>query len=287
LGRTRYSQVHQYRQLSTQAGLDDQIIEKILGGAIKKPHRVTLVKIADVLRLGDVERATIERLSGHTQKGFLKECRAIEEAHDGSEPPAMSMRRAVLFITAPEDPLDMIYNSRRWKNWSKIALRAGSVFGVYDIAVRVTTPPGTTVFQYGDDLFREGSIRTIETIPLRDDMPIYLDKAFSNEHLKETDYHWAMICLQALGGERDIEFPQIFFEVAEQKMFWGGVHLLTAATAVGQYDSVVEVLVSNLEILKKYVRKAQNVAKEKYSRDLHMISYVAIAMKTWKTASEF
>lgn len=130
------------------------------------------------------------------------------------------------------------------------------VFGWHDVVVRLTTPENVSVLEYVDDLFTAKSLRTIETILLRDDLPMYVDRTFVADDTLTRDYRLATIFVQALGDCKKPEFIDIFREVAGWEEFRGCIHLLTAAVAVGQFDSVVEVLASNVDQLKSYVRRA-------------------------------
>jgi transcriptional regulator with XRE-family HTH domain len=274
-----------YRQFSVRIGLDRLHIEHILEGR-SKPTRGTLLKIADGLRLDAGRREALERASSHypQHKGFLEETKAKQY-----EESVISMRRAILLLTAPEDPSKLPYDAiTHGKEWKTVVARSGIVFGPYDVVVRVTTPKGVSTLDYSQYLYqRNDLLRTVETIPLRDDMPIYIDKTFSGEHLGESDYIWATIFIEALGGQRSVEFPEIFYEVAEEERFWGGVHLLTAAITVGHFDSVVEILASNLDVLQHYVREAQSHAWTKYNREAHTITYIATHLSRRKRIAEF
>jgi hypothetical protein len=269
----RKSDAH-WASTSEQAGLDHQHIKRIIkpkAGTNPKPEVGTLLKIADALRLNDDERAALEQASGHLKPGCLKRTHA-----ERYEEPTISMRRAVLLLTAPKDPSPLPEAlKRKDKRYAEVAIRTGVVFGLHDVVVRATTPFGVSVLNYSQELFDRGKLRTVETIPLRDDMPIYLDKTFSNEHLGDADYLWATIFVEALGGERKPEFPEIFYDVAQGERFgfWGGVHLLTAAITVGQFDSVVELLAVNQDVLQRYVREAQDFAWAEYGREAHTITY--------------
>lgn len=274
-----------YRQFSARIGLDPKSIENILKGE-SHPTRGTLLKIADGLRLDEAERKELARASGHDAQhaGFLRKTQAEQYQET-----AISMRRGVLLLTAPEDPSRLPYSAiRKGTTWERVVARSGVVFGPYDAVVRVTTPEGVSVLDYSQFLFQKHDLlRTVETIPLRDDMPIYIDKTFSDEHLGDSDYIRATIFIQALGGERSVEFPEIFHEVAEKEDFWGGVHLLTAAITVGQFDSVAEILASNLDILQSYVREAQLHAWKMYEREAHTITYFATHLSCRKLVAEF
>jgi hypothetical protein len=274
----------QYKLFGPLIGLEPSYIKKILDTELH-PTRGTLLKIADGLRLGAEQREALELASGHRDDhaGFLNETHA-EEYEESS----ISMRRGILLITGPEDPSTLPYSTvKKARNW-RVAARSGVVFGPYDVLVRVTTSEDMSVLDYSQFLFQNYDVlRTVETIPLRDDMPIYLDKTFSNEHLGDTDYVWATIFIQALGGTRSIEFPDIFYEVAEKEEFWGGVHLLTGAITVGQFDSVVEILACNLDILQTYVRAAQSHAWKQHKREVHTITYFATHLNRRKLVAEF
>ncbi len=271
-----------YASVSLQAGLARQHIKRIIEPEHgKKPQRQTcgtLLKIADALRLDDDERKALEQASGH-KPGSLKKTQAERD-----QEPTISMRRAVLLITAPKDPSPFPDTlKQKDKRYAEVATRTGVVFGLHDVVVRATTPVGISVLNYSQELFDRFKLRTVETIPLRDDMPIYLDKTFSNEHLGDTDYLWATILVEALGGERKPEFPEIFYSVAEQEKFWGGVHLLTAAITVGQFDSMIELLAVNHDVLQKYVRESQDFAWAKHGREAHTITYFSNHLRKPRT----
>jgi hypothetical protein len=274
------------------AGLGRQAIERLVEPKGEDPHptRGRLVKVAEALRLDADERAELERVSGHSDHpGFLRETRAklldgpqatSEDVPVTAPRKPISMRRAVLLITAPEDPSKKLGRKATTPPWNEVAFRSGVVFGAHDYVLRATTPEGVSVLDYSQWLFEKGRLRTVETVPLRDDMPIYLDREFSNAHLFDNDYVWATIFIQALGGVRKPEFPKIFYEVSEDQRFWGGVHLLTAAITVGQYDSVVEILASNLDVLQNYVRDAQRFALDEHQREAHTVTYFATHLKS-------
>lgn len=276
-----------YASVSLQAGLARQAIERIIDPDPKsKPQKQycgTLLKIADALRLDDQEREGLERASGHLKPGSLKRTHA--EPYQES---TISMRRAVLLLTAPKDPSRLPDKlKQKDRRYANVVTRTGVVFGLHDVVVRATTPVGVSVLNFSQALFDQFKLRTVETIPLRDDMPIYLDKTFCNEHLRETDYLWATIFVEALGGDRKPEFPEIFYKVAEQEKFWGGVHLLTAAITVGQFDSVIEILAVNQDVLQKYVRESQDFAWAEHGREAHTITYFANHLRPLPLIAEF
>ncbi|HEX8053548.1 MAG TPA: helix-turn-helix transcriptional regulator [Thermoleophilaceae bacterium] len=287
-----FRELSSYRVMSRRGGLDDQAIERILSGKTKRPSRAKLLRIVETLRLEQHERNALEAASHHseTHPGFLTVTRAERVPAPGQEPALgpgrvregpMWMQRGVILLTAFGDPSDLIKEyTKKSGPWGNVAWRSGVVFGPYDVVVRATTPKGKSVMDFAEQLFEDGEdpderwmVRTIETIPLRDDMPFYLDPAPSHDHLTPNCV-WATIFIQALGGERQPEFPQLFYERANQPDFWGGVHFLTGAVTIGQYDSVVEIIAGNVNILKEYVRAAQKHAATKpYDRHAHTITY--------------
>ena len=289
-----------YGSLSRRAGLSPGHVAKIVSGSTR-PELGTLLKIADAERFTDDERAALEMASGGAlPPGSLKKTLATRypsveeerEMNNGKRPRLrFSERRAFLLLTGPRDPSRVPRTlAKTHDSYADVAWRAGVVFGPYDAIVRVTTPEGVSVLDYAEDLYRlgEDEVRTVETIPLRDGMPaIYLDKQFSTQHLKKRGYRWATIFLQDLGGERSREYTEIFYEVSEDREFRGALHLLTAAVTVSQYDSVVEVLVANLDVLQKYVRDAQRHAWEEYGRRVHTITYFATEIQRQEHALEF
>lgn len=191
------------------------------------------------------------------------------------------MRRAVLLLTAPEDPHKLPFRVRN------VATRSGVVFGWHDVAVRITTPEGSSVLDYADRLFEKGSLRTIETIPLRDDLPAYVDQHFSSKDLNAGDYFWAVIFVQALGTPPEkIEIRDTFHYVASRPKFHGGIHLLTAAVAVGRFDTVVEILAANLSLLQHYIRDAQKLSNER-GQDVHTVTYFALRWEQKPVAAAF
>lgn len=269
-----------YADVSERAGLDDQTFEKIVEGETKDPSFGTLIKIADALGLSQAHRDELEAAAGHeAHAGFLRKCEAgLLDGQDG-----ISMRRAVLLLTAYQDPSDLptdVVKRPHIKGtlYARTSTRRGVVFGVHDTVIRATTPVGLSVLDYSQMLFREGQLRTVETIPLRDDMPCYVDTAFSCKHLSRKDYVWANIFVQGLGGDPALEFPKIFQDV-ERMNFHGGVHLLTAAITIGQYDSVVEVLAANIDVLQDYVRSCQDSALDQ-GREAHTVTYVSMRVKS-------
>ena len=276
----------QRKLFSAQIGFEPSYFDKILSKDNRRPNRGTLLRISDGLRLGEAERGALEQAAAHPARhdGYLKATKA-----EACKEESISMRRAFLLLTGPEDPSKFPYAPiRRGTRWERVVARSGVVFGPYDVVARVTTPLGVSVLDYSQFLFQKyDALRTIETIPLRDDMRFYVDKSFSNEHLGESDYIWATIFVQTLGGRRSIEFPDIFFEASEKEEFWGGVHMLTAGITVGQFDSVVEILAANLGVLQRYVRKAQAYAWETYGREAHTITYFARQLAPRKLIAEF
>jgi transcriptional regulator with XRE-family HTH domain len=269
---------HNGAALCEQAGLNRTQLTKIRNGT--NPYRGTLFKLAEALRLDADQRATLERLSGHaeTNPGFLADTHAepIRETR-------LTMRRAILLLTAADDPAELPYTlrNRMVRRGRRVSVRSGVVFGAHDAVVRVTTPDRMSVLEFSDTLFDEYPLRTVETILLRDDKEMFLDTTFTNQHLGVDDYHWATIFIQALSGKRKPEFPRLFAEVAEREKFWGGIHLLTAAVTLGRHDSVAEVLAGSLDVLQSYVREAQREA-ELHKRPAHTVTYFATHLKKHK-----
>lgn len=259
-----------YNQASKRAGLDDQWLKKITDpeSNSSKANRGSLLKIAAALDLEPMERAKLELVAGLPRRSLrLTEAKKIVE-------PELSMRRAVILLTAPTDPHLSPFHVRLPGK----AIRSGVVFGWHDVVTRVTTPEGTSVLDYADRLFNGGKLRTMETIPLRDDLPMYVDHEFRQSGLTASDYYWAVIFVQALGTPKKPEFRDVFHSVSKRNDFKGSIHLLTAGVAVGQFDTVVEVLAAKLPHLQKYVRDSQALANEK-GRQVHTVTYFAPAWK--------
>jgi hypothetical protein len=261
---------HQYLVVSKRAGLARQWVERTINsrGEKRKVSRGTLLKVAAAMDLNTSERTALENAIGKPGSLRKTEAELLEEDE-------LSMRRAVMLLTAPTDPHLLPFRARR----GEVAIRSGVVFGWHDVVVRITTPEGVSVLDYSDRLFKSKSLRstalrTTETILLRDDLPVFVDRSFTEEGLHADDYHWAVIFVQALGTPEDPEFRDIFHEVASRIDFQGGIHLLTAAIAVGQFDTVVEVLAANLSCLQRYVRAAQERSNE-LGREVHTVTYFA------------
>lgn len=254
-----------YRELSRNAGLARQWVERTIEARDgRKSRRASLLKISAALELDDEERRVLQGAAG-LPKGSLKATQA-EKVEEGE----ISMRRAVLLLTAPTDPHLLPLRVKR----RDIATRSGVVFGPHDVVVRINTPADLTVLEYADKLFSSKMLRTLETIPIRDDLPIYVDREFSQSELQDGDYYWAIIFIEALTTEKTPEPRDIFYDAALLPEFKGGIHLLTAGVVVGQFDTVVEVLAANLSHLQKYVRAAQEMAND-HSRGVHTVTYFA------------
>jgi hypothetical protein len=254
-----------YGLTSKRAGLDDQWIEKTIKRNASTAKRGSLLKIAAALELTPEERMELELVAGLPESSLL-----ATKAEEICEP-TVSMRRAIILLTAPTDP----HLSPLRVKIPGVAIRTGVVFGWHDVITRVTTPKGVSVLDYVDRLFNGGKLRTIETIPLRDDLPIFIDREFDEKGLEDgDDYYWAVIFVQALGTPKKPEFRDIFLKVAQRSDFKGGIHLLTAGVAIGQFDTVVEVLAGNFSRLQKYVRDSQMHAIEE-GRQVHTVTYFA------------
>jgi hypothetical protein len=255
------------REVSKYAGLDPEWVKLIIehrNDPNVTVRRATLLKIAAAMDLTAEERSALESSAG-LPNGSLKATQVMKVQH-----PEISMRRAVLLLTAPTDPHLLPFRVKR----RDISTRSGVVFGMHDVVVRVTTPEDLSVLDYADNLFKSKMLRTIETIPLRDDLPIYVDREFNEKGLEVGDYYWAVIFVQALATAKKPEPRDIFHEVASLPKFKGGIHLLTAGVVVGQFDTVIEVLAANLSRLKEYVRAAQQRANEA-EREVHTVTYFA------------
>lgn len=256
-----------WAQISKEAGLDDQRIQSIITPRSGKPPQVrrgTLLKLAAALDLDQEERGKLARAAGQEREWLAATAATLLRE------PKVSMRRAVLLLTGPTDPYRLHFHTRQ----GGVSTRCGVVFGWHDVVVRLTTPKKVNVLDYADDLFKADSLRTLETILLRDDLPMYVDSDFVADDTLVRDYRLATIFIQALGDSKKPEFIDVFREVAAEKPFRGSIHLLTAAVAVGQFDSVVEVLAANLEQLKNYVRAAQACAREQ-GKEAHTVTYIA------------
>lgn len=258
-----------YAELSKNAGLDDQWAERTIeaGNGKGKPRRArrgSLLKIAAAMDLTAAERSELESSAGLPEKS-LKATKAMRIKQG-----KISMRRAVLLLTAPTDPHRLPLQLKV----KDVARRSGVVFGPHDVVVRVKTPPKVSVLEYADRLFASKRLRTLETIPIRDDLPMYVDGEFSKSELHDDDYYWAIIFIEALTAKTKPEPRDIFYEVAFRPEFKGGIHLLTAGVVVGQFDTVVEILAANLGHLQKYVRAAQESASQ-VGRDVHTVTYFA------------
>ena len=84
-------------------------------------------------------------------KGSLKKTKAKRYKED-----EISMRRAVLLLTAPTDPHLMPSRAKR----RDVSTRSGVVFGPNDVVVRVNTPKDLSVLEYADKLFASKKLRT-------------------------------------------------------------------------------------------------------------------------------
>ena len=252
-----------YKLISEQAGLNHQWAERaILNQDDAKVYRGSLLKFAAAMELSLEERSALEKANGE-KEGSL----CATEATEIHLSTGMSMRRAVLLLTAPTDPHKLPFQIK------KAATRSGVVFGWHDVVARVTTPENTTVLEHSDEMFATGDLRTIETIPLRDDLPAYIDQDFKGENLDKA-YFWATIFVQALGTPGQPELQHLFQTVSKRTLFLGNIHLLTAAVAVGQFDAVVEVLAAKIENLQHFVREAQKLSRER-SQHIHTVTYFA------------
>lgn len=253
----------EYKLISEQAGLNRQWAERtILGPPNAKIHRGSLLRFAAAIELKEGERRSLESANGEDQGSLRATNAKAIELSDG-----ISMRRAVVLLTAPTDPHKLPFRVGR------AATRSGVVFGWHDVVARITTPDGTTVLEHSDKMFETGQLRTIETIPLRDDLPAYVDQDFDCAHL-DKDYFWGTIFVQALGTPGQPELQHLFQAVSERTIFKGNIHLLTAAVAVGQFDAVVEVLAAKIENLQDFVREAQKLSRER-SQHIHTVTYFA------------
>jgi len=256
-----------WASVSKAAGLDDQRVQSIIVPRSGKPPQVrrgTLLKIAATLELDQEERSRLSTAAGHESDWLAATVATL--IHEKK----MSMRRAVLLLTGPTDPYGLHFHKRL----GGVSTRSGVVFGWHDVVVRLTTPKDVSVLEYTDALFRSDSLRTLETILLRDDLPMYVDSDFPTDETLVRDYRWATIFVQALGDAKKPEFVDVFREVANWEPYRGCIHLLTAAVAVGQFDSVIEVLASNLDQLKNYVRAAQAHARDQ-EKEAHTVTYIA------------
>ncbi len=256
-----------WASVSKEAGLDDQRVQSIIEPRSGKPPQVrrgTLLKVAAALDLSGEERSELSQATGHESNWLAATVAA--RIHEEK----ISMRRAVLLLTGPTDPYGLHFHKRL----GGVAMRSGIVFGWHDVVVRLTTPENVSVLEYADDLFKAEALRTLETILLRDDLPMYVDRDFVVDETLVRDYRLATIFIQALGDRKKPEFVDVFREVAGWKECRGSIHLLTAAVAVGQFDSVVEVLASNVEQLKNYVRKAQRHGRDQ-GKEAHTVTYIA------------
>lgn len=253
-----------YKLMSEQAGLDHQWAKRTIKDRPNaKAHRGSLLKFAAAMELTSEERSAFETANGEVN-GSLRATEA-EQVHlrDG-----ISMRRAVVLLTAPTDPHKLPLRV------GKAATRSGVVFGWHDVVARVTTPPGASVLKHSDLLFETGQLRTIETIPLRDDLPAYIDQDFTSTGLTVGDYFWAVIFVQALETPGKPELQHLFHTVAKRPKFRGNIHLLTAAVAVGQFDAVVEILAARIVSLRDFVRDAQKLCSDR-SQQVHTVTYFA------------
>lgn len=253
-----------YKLVSERAGLNDQWAERTIDarpGA--KSHRGSLLKFAAAIELMPHERNALETANGQVEGSLRATEAALVRRKEG-----ISMRRAVILLTAPTDP------HRLPLRMGKAATRSGVVFGWHDVVARVTTPEGVSVLQHSDRLFATGQLRTIETIPLRDDLPAYIDQDFTSAGLAAGDYFWAVIFVQALGTPGKPELQHLFHTVAQRPTFKGNIHLLTAAVAVGQFDAVVEILAAKILNLQEFVREAQKLSSER-SQHVHTVTYFA------------
>jgi hypothetical protein len=256
----------EYNSVSKSAGLDDQWVKRTVQrrGPTGNAKRGSLLKLAAALDLSHEKRVELASAAGLPEDSLrLTMAEKIVE-------PSISMRRAVILLTAPTDP----HLSPFRVKLPGVAIRTGVVFGWHDVVTRVTTPDDVSVLDYADRLFKGGKLRTVETIPLRDDLPTYVDREFDKEGLDAGDYFWAVIFVQALGTPKKPEFRDIFLDVSRRSDFKGSIHLLTAGVAVGQFDTVIEVLAANLSRLQKYVRDSQMLAQEKH-REVHTVTYFA------------
>jgi hypothetical protein len=253
-----------HKLVSERAGLDDQWVERrIEKRPDAKVHRGTLLKFAAAIELSDDERSAFEKANGE-DKGSLRGTKAEKVCLSEG----ISMRRAVLLLTAPTDPHKLPFRV------GNAATRSGVVFGWHDVVARVTTPEGESVLEHSDRLFATGQLRTIETIPLRDDLPAYIDQDFTSAGLEAADYFWAVIFVQALGTPGKPELQHLFHTLAMRPTFRGNIHLLTAAVAVGQFDAIVEILAAKIANLQSFVREAQELSRER-SQHIHTVTYFA------------
>ncbi len=266
-----------YTIVSERAGFDDWKVERIVDRQEAQASRGTLLKIAAAMGLDPSERKELEQVVVGYPRANLCETRAEPLVLD-----RVSMRRGVLLLTAPTDPHLLPLNSAQ----HEVATRTGVVFGWHDVVVRITTPESRSVLDYADELFGSNDLRTIETILLRDDLPTYIDQAFSVEGLDTGDYYWAVIFVQALGTPTKVEVRDLFSETASEPDLQGGIHLLTAAVVVGRFDTVVEVLAANLLKLQAYVRSAQKRCSDD-GQEVHTVTYFALQWDQMPSIASF
>ena len=150
-------------------------------------HAARFSTIAEGLRL-DADQGKLEQASCHHVRhpGFLKETKPRSIRNSDSR---MRARRS---CSSPRLKIRRNFPTMRSHTVrsGKTSVRSGIIFGPYTSACRATTPEGVSVLDYSQFLYqRNDLLRSAETIPLRDDTPIYIDKMFSDEHPRSRRLH--------------------------------------------------------------------------------------------------
>lgn len=233
-------------KVSIACGMQDPgWLNKVISGApgCMNFRTETLVRFANVLSMSVKDRKRLARTAGRDFAPF-----APLSASSSLE--TISMRRAVLLMTAHQ-PADTGHAIRNLvSDLPKVSLRLSRVFGAHDMILRVTTPPGNLVLPDIVDRVRysDGTIRT-DTLLMRDDLQ-FVARGYSGGSSRNDSSRIAYVFLNNTGSFGHEEIIAAMIDAAVPL----AINLLTAAILVGRFDAVAEISLDRLNHLDTYIQ---------------------------------
>jgi hypothetical protein len=251
-------------KVSIACGMQDPgWLNKVISGApgCMNFRTETLVRFANVLSLSVKDRKRLARAAARDFAPF-----APLSASSSLE--TISMRRAVLLMTAHQ-PSDAAYAIRTIvSDLPKVSLRLSRVFGAHDMILRVTAPPGNLVLPDIVDRVRhsDGAIRT-DTLLVRDDLQ-FVARGYSGGSSRNDSSRIAYVFLNNTGSFGHAEIIAAMIDAAVPL----AINLLTAAILVGRFDAVAEIALDRLNYLDTYIQSL----RRSLAREPRTITYPSV-----------
>jgi hypothetical protein len=234
-------------RVSIACGMQDPAwLNKVISGApgCKNFRTETLVRFANVLSLSIGDRKRLARVADRPFALFAPA--VLSRSLD-----TISMRRALLLRSAqqPHEAAEAV--KALVSDVPKVSLRLSRVFGVHDMILRVTIPPGSLVLPDVVDRVRYSVASiTTDTLLLRDDLKLVVHGPQTKTLSKFEERRSAYVFFENASSSSHDKLIAAMIEAARPL----AITLLTAAVLVGRFDAVAEIAVDRLNYLDGYIR---------------------------------